>query len=148
MIFRAPSRLLITEKTASTSTGLVEAFPSLNDGEGGDFPEELISMKMTPDGTKWWLIGQMGQIREVRRAPGFTEGCAWTRQRDGSYPALPSRATYGDVHEIKPFSTWKKQSIRSTIQGACSWTEPRMNASPRARSGRGRAGGCCFLFDK
>lgn len=57
---------IMTEKSASTSSGLAKAFPGLDDGTDGDFPEELISMKMTPDGTAWWLVGQMGHIREVR----------------------------------------------------------------------------------
>ena len=52
-------------KSASTAAGLVLAFPDLDDNEDGGFPAELISMKMTPDGTAWWFVGQRGHIREV-----------------------------------------------------------------------------------
>ncbi|CAM9310804.1 unnamed protein product [Pylaiella littoralis] len=33
-------------------------------GEGG-YPAQLISMKTTPDGSQWWLAGQLGQIKSV-----------------------------------------------------------------------------------
>lgn len=46
-----------------TSTGLVDAFPDLPDG---DLPSNLICMHMTPDGDEWWLGGQDGHIMKVR----------------------------------------------------------------------------------
>lgn len=44
------------------STGLVKAFPNLNDNE---LPEDTIAMHMTPNGQHWWLAGQFGEIKEV-----------------------------------------------------------------------------------
>ncbi|CAM9680684.1 unnamed protein product [Pylaiella littoralis] len=41
--------------------GLNEVF-SLSDN---DFPDQFLSMKMTPDGTQWWLLGQSGEIKSV-----------------------------------------------------------------------------------
>jgi len=43
---------------------VVEAFPELNLGENTQQP---IDMRMTPDGTKWWLVDMEGQIFEVRK---------------------------------------------------------------------------------
>ncbi len=40
---------------------LVEAFPDV------DLPAQPIDMRMTPDGTKWWIVGMEGEIIEVRR---------------------------------------------------------------------------------
>ncbi|CAN0382047.1 unnamed protein product [Pylaiella littoralis] len=41
--------------------GLNEVF-SLSDN---DFPDQFLSMKMTPDGSQWWLLGQSGEIKSV-----------------------------------------------------------------------------------
>eukprot|EP00904_Undaria_pinnatifida_P007443 jgi/Undpi1/3829/HiC_scaffold_16.g07198.m1 len=49
-------------ETTFESTGLVEAFPSLS---GDDLPRDTIAMHMTPDGSRWWLAGQDGDIKEV-----------------------------------------------------------------------------------
>lgn len=56
--------LCIAEKPSFTSSGLSKAFPKLDDSK--DVPDQLVAMKMTPDGTAWWLVGQTGHIREVR----------------------------------------------------------------------------------
>lgn len=52
-------------ETTFESSGLVKAFPNLDDDD--DLPNDTIAMHMTPDGTKWWLAGQDGEIREVRK---------------------------------------------------------------------------------
>lgn len=43
----------------------MKAFPDLSDDD--DLPSNTIAMHMTPDGTKWWLAGQDGEIREVKK---------------------------------------------------------------------------------
>lgn len=42
--------------------GLTKAFPSLSDE---DLPLQPIDMHMTPDGTRWWVAGMEGEIKEV-----------------------------------------------------------------------------------
>ncbi|CAM9894089.1 unnamed protein product [Pylaiella littoralis] len=41
--------------------GLNEVF-DLSDSE---YPDQFLSMKMTPDGSQWWLLGQSGEIKSV-----------------------------------------------------------------------------------
>jgi len=47
---------------------LVEAFPDV------DLPAQPVDMRMTPDGTKWWIVGMEGKIIEVRRYPRAVSG--------------------------------------------------------------------------
>ncbi|CAM9654267.1 unnamed protein product, partial [Choristocarpus tenellus] len=44
-------------------TGMQKAFKSL---PASSLPDNPIAMHMTPDGTKWWVAGQGGEIKEVR----------------------------------------------------------------------------------
>jgi len=48
---------IVSEDTFDGS--LVEAFPGI------DLPTKPMDMRMTPDGTKWWIAGQLGEIVEV-----------------------------------------------------------------------------------
>jgi len=42
--------------------GLVKAFPKISED---DVPDQIIDMRMTPDGNYWWLAGMEGEIVEV-----------------------------------------------------------------------------------
>ncbi|CAM9927960.1 unnamed protein product, partial [Ectocarpus sp. 4 AP-2014] len=52
---------LVIDDSFSTD-GLVKAFPGLSDSS---IPDEPVDMRMTPDGSKWWILGLKGQIVEV-----------------------------------------------------------------------------------
>ncbi|CAB1115398.1 unnamed protein product [Ectocarpus sp. CCAP 1310/34] len=52
---------LVIDDSFSTD-GLVKAFPDLSDSL---IPDEPVDMRMTPDGSKWWILGLKGQIVEV-----------------------------------------------------------------------------------
>ncbi|CAN0005800.1 unnamed protein product, partial [Ectocarpus sp. 4 AP-2014] len=52
---------LVIDDSFSTD-GLVKAFPGLSDSS---IPDEPVDMRMTPDGSKWWILGLTGQIVEV-----------------------------------------------------------------------------------
>ncbi|CBJ29140.1 conserved unknown protein [Ectocarpus siliculosus] len=52
---------LVIDDSFSTD-GLVKAFPDLSDSS---IPDEPVDMRMTPDGSKWWILGLKGQIVEV-----------------------------------------------------------------------------------
>lgn len=43
--------------------GLNELFPDIN--EDTRFPKQLVSMRQTPDGSMFWLVGLEGQIKKV-----------------------------------------------------------------------------------
>lgn len=47
--------------------GLNELFPDINENR---FPEQLISLRHTPDGSMFWLAGLEGQIKKVGAARG------------------------------------------------------------------------------
>lgn len=47
-------------------TGLTEVFPDL-DNES-DFPEKTLSIRQSPDGSMYWLMGQEGEVKKVRSA--------------------------------------------------------------------------------
>lgn len=47
---------------AFSGEGVVKAFPDMSDD---DLPTQPIDMRMTPDGTKWWVAGLEGEIVEV-----------------------------------------------------------------------------------
>ena len=49
----------------------MKAFPDLSDED--DLPDDTIAMHMTPDGSKWWLAGQEGEIREVKKRRVYEE---------------------------------------------------------------------------
>lgn len=38
-------------------------FPDLSNED--DFPGKTISMRQTPDGSEFWLMGQLGEIKKV-----------------------------------------------------------------------------------
>lgn len=51
--------------TANTGDdGVVAAFPNLPEAS---LPTEPMALHMSPDGTKWWIAGLEGIIKEVRR---------------------------------------------------------------------------------
>jgi len=56
---------------------LVEAFPGL------DLPAKPTDMRMTPDGKKWWIVGQLGEIVQVSR-----KSSCWHMRAVGVYPAV------------------------------------------------------------
>lgn len=43
--------------------GLNEVFPDLDNDD--DFPDATISLRQTPDGSEFWLVGQQGEIKKV-----------------------------------------------------------------------------------
>eukprot|EP00752_Nemacystus_decipiens_P008422 g7528.t1 len=45
--------------------GLIKAFPDISDG---DLPTNPLDMRMTPDGSKWWVLGLEGEIVEIDAA--------------------------------------------------------------------------------
>ena len=47
--------------------GLNKLFPELDNEK--DFPAQTISMHHSPDGSMYWLGGQLGEIKKVRRIP-------------------------------------------------------------------------------
>lgn len=53
--------------------GLNKVFPDL-DNEN-DFPTATISMHQSPDGSMFWLMGQLGEIRKVRVCVGVVSMC-------------------------------------------------------------------------
>ena len=57
MCVAAKSKLSHAEEAFDGS--LVEAFPDI------DVPTQPVDMRMTPDGTKWWIVGMEGQIVEA-----------------------------------------------------------------------------------
>lgn len=59
---RRPSIQTTSEQVFDGST--VEAFPDV------DLPNKPIDMRMTPDGTKWWIAGLEGEVIEVRNSRG------------------------------------------------------------------------------
>lgn len=42
----------------------MKVFPDLDVKR--DFPKDTISLRQTPDGKWWWLMGQRGVIKKVR----------------------------------------------------------------------------------
>ncbi len=68
MIYACLSALLVDGKRIIWTTddfdenGLVKAFPKVKED---DMPDQIIDMRMTPDGNYWWLAGMEGEITEV-----------------------------------------------------------------------------------